>query len=220
MSGVALSDTLAPAEYLPPPVTFTLFVAVSSPYAAMSSASVGNATSNVAVAISLTVPLVAVNVTVNVPSFVATPAIALLLSSYLRPAGSPETASFHPSAFMAATTAERSGAAPAASVYLSRSPAASNMGVVKFGTTRLNACVTGVFTFAFVALTVTKLTPGAFALPEIVRVFAVKVMPDGSPVTLTVGFDPVSIGRTSVNEPSASVVYEGSVLMDRPSNVQ
>ena len=113
LSGVAASVTLAPTGYLPPPVTFTLLVAPSASYAAKPSASVGNATSNVAVAISLAVPFVAVNVTVNVPSFVATPVTALFLSSYLSPVGSPATASFHPPSFKAVIIAERSGAVPA-----------------------------------------------------------------------------------------------------------
>ena len=91
-----------------------MFVELSSPYAAMSSVSVGNATSNVAVAISFSLPFVAVNVTVKTPSLVATPVSTPFFESYLIPEGSPDTASFQPPSTTALATAARSGAAPAA----------------------------------------------------------------------------------------------------------
>ena len=189
LPGVALSDTLAPTGYFPPPTTLAPFVALTSSSAAITMVSVGNSTLNVAVAISFSPPFVMVNVTVYAPSFVATPVTAPFLSSYLSPAGSPDTATFQPSAFTFWITPERSGAAPASSSYTPSAayPASLNRSGTRFGTvmSNLNSCA--LVTDAFVAFTVTVYTPGIVALPAIFIVVASYLTPAGRPVTVSFG---------------------------------
>ena len=159
---MAFKVTFAPAAYFPPPATFALFVAVaSSPYAATSSVSVGNATSNVAVAISFVLPCVAVKVTVKKPSFVATPVKTFFFASNLTPAGRPSTFSVQPPATTALTTfVMSSGRTPAARTYfpsVSR-PAALNVSVVKFGTFSSNSPVEASVAFLTDVLVASTLT--------------------------------------------------------------
>ena len=84
---------------------------------------------------------------------------------------------------------------------------------VRFGTTSENVAVTGFFTVALVAETVTAYTPGFVALPETMPVLASYLTPAGSPFTVSFGVesDSTSPSRSSANDPSASASYNSSI---------